>query len=290
MIYIEVSDRSGVKVKQSAMKMFVLRFLTSFIALFLLIGVGVFSYQMVMHFWEVPIETPIRSEIKEQEKEVITPVRLDDISKNLIYCIDDETGEIIKMTLEIYRCSEKKAYYITIPIRTQFTMSNSLYRRLVVISPAIPQVVKLSNITKYFNIETAYEYGCLWIEDLLKIDISFYTAIPEPLYQTMFTSSTSLNIEEQPLIPIEIFTESYMEYLKSLQTEEALGEYIEETYPKIQSNLSLYQKMFYLESYSGIHVSDITFELIEGMDKNSAYIIDDMKAKLQIAAYIAAEK
>lgn len=271
--------------KQRAVKMLLWRFLSSFLILSLLIGVGIISYQMVLHFWGITVEAPAAVPIIEhQEKIGITPVRIDDISKNLIYCIDEETGEIIKVTLEIFQCSEKKMTYITIPVRTQYTMSNSLYQKLIVVYPAIPQLLKLSNITKYFSDETVYEYGCLIIEDLLDTSISYYSTIPESLYQTMFVTTSTSGELEQSSIPMDVFSESYKELLKSLQTEEELRQFIQDTYPSIQSNLTLFGKMNYAESYCGTLMHSISFELLSGKDKNSAYIIDVAMAKQQIAA------
>src|SRR5690606_12571876 len=98
---------------------------------------------------------------KQQEDEPITKAVIEDISKNLIFHFNDETGEIHNILLEIFHLQEKRMRYITIPVRTQFTMSETLYRKLVMVHPTIPQVIRLSNITKYFDKDMVYDYGTL---------------------------------------------------------------------------------------------------------------------------------
>lgn len=280
--------------KKSAGKMFVSSFLKSFLIILVFASVGVLSYQTVMHYLKIP-DTKAALTTEKQEPVSITQTSIDDISKNLIYCVDDETGEINKILLEIFHCKNKKLYYITIPVRTQFTMTDSLYRKLVPVNPAIPQMIKLSGITKYFEMETVYDYGVLIVEDLLKIKISYYTAIPQSVYETMFITEKLIpdsaaqegtepeGTEPEETVPKEVFSEDYVIFLKSLKTAEDLSKYIEDIYPSVQSNLTLNEKMNYFDSYCNTPRSNIFFELISGVDHNSAYSIDTDYATQQIA-------
>ncbi|NLK27740.1 MAG: hypothetical protein GX306_05285 [Clostridiales bacterium] len=279
--------------KQSAVKLFVRAFMKSFFLVIILSSVGVLSYWSVMHFWDIPEAVSQKKEIIiKNEKKPITEAIIEDISKNLIFCYNEETGEITKILLEIFHCEEKKMQYITIPVRTQFTMSETFYQRMVLVHPTIPQVIRLSNIHKYFDLDTVYDYGVLILEDLLQLKFSYYTAIPQSIYETIFitegkTETTTENRGDLGISFKEVFSEEYKKFLRSMKTAEELREYIKEIYPSLRSNLSLYGKMNYLDSYCRTPLNKITFDIIQGTDKNSAYYIDVEMAKDQINQYIA---
>jgi hypothetical protein len=308
--------------KKSAGKQFVGSFIKSIIIVLILITVGASTYIVVTQF--LNISGPGAAEtFKEKEPESITEAKVEDISKNLIYCVDEKTGEINKILLEIYHCGNKKLTYLTIPVRTQFTMTNTLYRELVPINPAIPQIIKLSGITKYFDETSQYEYGVLLIEDLLKIKVSYYTIIGQSIYETMFVTEEikTVNEPEQEVknsdiqepdsqeeaereeadrdetqsetlatvprsVPREVFSEAYITFLQTLNTAEEISNYIEDSYSSLQSNLTVTQKMNYLDSYSQTPLENVSFEVISGADQNSAYILDKEKASLQITEYV----
>jgi hypothetical protein len=263
--------------------MFIRGFLQSFFIIVILLGAGILGFRLTKHFWELPEEEAVVAYQEQTVPESITVATIDDISKNLIYCYDEETNEIVKIVLEVFHCEDKKLTYITIPIRTQVTISDSLYRDLVLVQPAIPQVMQLSYMTKYLDTETVFDYGVLTIEDLLGIDISYYTAIPQTTYDMIFEEKTIIPSEStafgdsattKETIRVEVFREEYLEFLKTIQTEEELSTYIEEIYPSFQSNFLLSQKMNYLESYCLTPLNSIFFDIIKGNDFNSAYIID----------------
>ena len=285
--------------KKSAGKLLAIGFIKSLFVVLIMFGAGAGSYWAVMHFLDIPIAEPEeKGPLQQQKEEPITKAALDDVSKNLIFRVQEETGEINGILLEIFHCGEKRMQYITIPIRTQYTMSETLYRKLVLVRPTIPQIIKLSNITKYFDKDTVYDYGVLIMEDLLGIDISYYTVIPESIYTTIFEtheitednkkiSSEKLSQEKEAGISYEVFSDKYIKFLKSFQTAEDVYDYIAETYPHLQSNLPLNGKMNYLESYCKTPLSRVSFALINGVNKNNAYYIEAALAKQQIESYIA---
>lgn len=259
---------------KNAWRMFLSGLIKSLIFMFFLFGVGILSYKAVLHIFHIP-ESPLKvSPETAADSQDITTATVDDISKNLIFCVDQKNGEITKLLLEIFPCSQHKLYYITIPVQTQFTMSDSLYRELVLVDPAIPQVIKLSGITKYFPEDKVYEYGVLLIEDLLKLKLSFYTAMPDSVYHSIFVTEETK----------EIFTPEYDEFLKTLKTEKQVNDYLKTFYDTISSNLSVTDKLKYTESYLGLTLGDISFEPIAGNQTNSAYVIDAAKAEEQLSA------
>ncbi len=263
---------------KGAWRIFINGFVKSLIFIIILSGAGVLSYHAIGKFFHIP-EAAKGSLVPAIEKASITTASLEDISKNLIFCVDED-GSIEKLLLEVFHCENRVLCYFTLPVRTRITMSDSLYQDLVIVNPSTPQIMKLSGITKYFPEETAYEYGVLLIEDLLNIKISYYTVVPDSIHKTVFVTEERGKDAEAPR---EVFSEEYIEYVHTLQTEEDLKNYMEELYEAVRSNLTFSDKMNYLESYMKLTFRNITFELIAGENTNSAYIVDPDRAAKQLS-------
>ena len=103
--------------RRSTGKIFIIGFLKSLLFLVFFTAIMVFTYKAVMHFYGVPERNIIETISPISEKEPITQARIDDISKHLIFAVDEETGDINKLVLEIFNCEEHRLYYITIPIK-----------------------------------------------------------------------------------------------------------------------------------------------------------------------------
>lgn len=268
----------GDQVRNKTRGLFARKFVKSCIYILIFSSIGVISYSFVMNLWNVTKAQEISSvRSEETTNEPITVPSIDDISKNLIFVMNFDTGDLKHLLLEIFHCEDKRMEYVTIPIRTQITLSESLYQKLTLVHPAIPQVMKLSALTRYFDKDIIYDYSVLIIQEQLGIEISYYTAIPEDLYNSIFTSIDNT---------YSAFSNDYKEFIRTIKTAEELRDYIEETYPKLISNISLYEKMNYFESYLQTPLNKVTFNLINGNDKNSAYYIDSTLAKKQIDDYI----
>lgn len=277
--------------RKSAGKMFAIGFLKSLIFLVLFALIGIASYKTVIHFYGIEDTDTIEVIPSVKKEEVITEAKIDVVSKHLIYGVDDETGEITRLILEIYDCERLMLYYITIPIKTPLTLSDSLHRELVLIKPSIPQFLKLSAITGYLPKETVYDYGVLIIEELLGIQISYYTVVPQSIYETVFeTEIINHEVNGQPdpqnTYPRELFSEDFLGHLRTIETEGQLYSYIKELYSKIYSNLSFEDKLNYMESYLNTPGENIIFELIAGENSNSAYTIDKSLISRQLKSYI----
>lgn len=273
--------------KRSVGQRFVIGFFKSFLFMFFVFSIGILSYQSVMHYLHIPNELPESPAESIKEAKIITEATIDDISKNLIYSVDEKSGKLDKLLMEIFHCGNREMYYITIPLRTQFTMSDSLYKKLILVQPAIPQMIKLSNIKKYFPEETVYEYGVLLVEDLLDLKLSYYTVVPAKTYKTMFVTEKLVPGQEDGQeverdYPREIFSKKYDKSLRTLKTAEDVSNHIEELYLSVTSNLSLDGKMNYLDSYCRTPRSNIFFEVIAGEDNNSAYRVNEDLAIEQI--------
>lgn len=277
--------------RKSARKMFAIGFLKSLLFFILFAIVSITGYKLVMHFYGIGNADIIEAISPAQKKDTLTEARIDVISKHLIYSVDEETGDIKKLVLEIYNCERRMLYYITIPIKTQLTLSDSLHRELILIKPSIPGFLKLSAITGYLPKDIAYEYGVLMIEEQLNLQISYYTVVPQSIYEAVFETEsinqkTNRQQSTENTYPREMFSEDYLKHLHTIKTETQLREYIEELYTKIKSNLSFEAKLNYMESYLNTPGENISFEVIAGVDSNSAYTIDEIMVAKQLKAYI----
>lgn len=295
--------------KQNAKNMLIKGLLQSFFIVAILLGAGVLGYQTTMKLWMIDKADAIVANEATPTPVPITKASIDDISKNLIYCYDEENHEISKLVLEIFHCQNKQLTYITIPMSTQFTMSDTLYKKLILIHPSTPQMLRLSAMTKYIDTETVFDYGVLLVEDLLEIDISYYTVLPKELYDTIFseqsivagsdaksllageeldapdTSKDLADSGEQLVdtqVTAEVFTKDYMEFITTIKTAEELSTYIEDVYASLSSNLSVYDKMNYLESYCKTPLSKVTFDRLRGSEMNSGFVIDQNGVRLQL--------
>lgn len=277
--------------KKSAGKIFVRGFIRSLIFFIIFAAISVATYILLMHYFGVEDARVMETIPSVKRKTTITEAKIDDVSKQLIYCVDEETGDITKLLLEIFDCENTRLYYITIPIKTQLTLSDSLHSELVLIKPSIPGFLKLSAITGYLPKENVYDYGVLMIEELLDIQISYYTAVPKSIYDTVFETeiikqSASSEPGSENAFPREVFTEEFLEHLHTIKTETQLHNYIEGLYTKIKSNLSFEEKLNYMEGYLNTPGKNIVFELIAGEDSNSAYTIDKFLAAKQLRTYL----
>ncbi len=273
--------------KKSFGKMFLKGFLQSFFIVVILVLVGVLGYRATTHFLGAPQEDAIIAYQEETIPKQIIEAKVDLVSKNLIFCYDENTKEITKLVLEVFHSESGQLTYITVPLRTQLNISEPLYRKLTVVNPAMPQVLQFSVINQYLEGDAVFEYGTLMMEDLFGIDISYYTVISKATYDEIF-ESTYLKVDDKSQsngsmpLPIETFTKSYKKFLKSLKSKDALKAYIEEIYQELRSNLSLSDKLKYLNYYDEMSMNQIDFLLIKGQNKNSAYIIDVGPAAKQL--------
>lgn len=246
---------------------------------------GIISYKAAMMYFQPKQEdTAVTEQVKDTSDKTVASV--EGVSKNLIYCYDKDAKEITKIVLEILDSNDKKLNYVTIPVRTQLTLSNALHNKLMLDDPEIPQVLKLSTLTKYLSSKNAFQDEVKIVEELLGTDINYYTAIPVKTYDTIFREKNIKQKDGYDAVPEEVFTNTYRVYIQSLNSKEKLSNYLEEIYPKLTSDLPLNQKKDLLDSYSEIEMKDIKFALIQGMNLNNGYVIDEDSVSSQLAEYI----
>lgn len=265
--------------KKSVGQIFIRVFLQSFFIIVILIGVGVASYKLTTYYYKIT-EKEVSVADKDAVKDIVDDVKIDRVSKNLIYHVDSKTGEIKHLILEIFSMDTYNLDYITIPVNTEFAMSNELYQRIYANHSDVPQIVKISNMSEYFSKDTKYSYGALLIEDLLGVDISYYTILEDAIYNQIFTEdSLSQADTEKEAEQKQIFTDDFYDQIENLTDEALIIDYLESFYKKIESNLTIKNKLKYAASYVFVNKDYIHFYIIPGTAKESNFTVSIEEAK-----------
>lgn len=260
---IRMEETGDMKKKNSPLKMFMKGFFKSFFIIALLFLVGYGSYKLTMFYYKLE-GPPQNSKTNKLIRDIVSDATVDEISKNLIFSSDKVSGEVKGLVLEIVNTNTNNVDYITIPENTQITLNNEMYQRLCVINPEIPQIIKFSDLYKYFEEDYVYEYGVLILEDYLDIDISYYTGMEESYFNTIFENN------EDRLV----LTQEWKNTFFSAKSEDDMKDIIKGMYDKISSNLSMKKKEEYIPTYINVEPEFIYFYHINGEQKIEGYMID----------------
>lgn len=255
----------------------------------MLLSAGILGYRLTLQWWQPEkqeSENTLQGEIQAETENEVNPK---EPTTNIIFCYNKEAGKITRTVLEILNSKEQRMTYITIPMSTEIKLSDTLYRKMTLANPDMPQFFQLTAISSYFNMDNVFEYGTVIIKELIGIKINYYTAISQEEYEKMFYSKDQdkiTNMEQSEYADqqqkIEKFTATYIKELKKMKTEDDIQSYLEEIYPSLTSNLSLSDKLKYIESYKRITTKNITFELVPGKNTNLSFKLDlsAMKARM----------
>ena len=286
--------------KKNVIKMFFTSLLKSLLCIAIILGVGVASYKI-----SYTILSKGSSNVNidsDSLQDIMDEASTDEISKNLIYVSDDK-NKITHLMLEICNTKTCNMDYITIPVRTDYTIPSVMYRKLCQINQELPQVIRLSKLKQYFEDEDdAYGYGVLIFEKMLGIHISYYTAISQEIYnnhyveqkvKTAYKTKSSVNNTPAPdgttpesdttvktKIKISVLSEAYTNQLKDLGSDqEKIADYIKDQYERVTSNLTVYNKIGYLEAYQKMNVEFYHYWGIPGMYSENVFEVDTKAAK-----------
>lgn len=263
--------------KKNAVKFFFKSLLKSILVIMSILAVGFISYKVSYEYLSRQLEEG-KLDVQEKELEsILDQAKTDEISKNLIYVINDKQ-KITHMMLEICNTNTNNMDYITIPVNTDYTIPAKMYQKLCVVDEEIPQIVRLSMLRKYFadmKDSEAYGYAELIMEKLLKTDISYFTVITEDIYElhyqkqkmtTQYTkvqdssvqtaspdgSSKPQNYSASVTMKVTVLSDSFTNQLNDLAGDESkIMAYIKDQYGQdgVQSNLTVYNKIGYIEAY-----------------------------------------
>ena len=263
--------------RKNAVKFFFKSLLKSILVIMSILAVGFISYKVSYGYLSRQLEEG-KLDVQEKELEsILDQAKTDEISKNLIYVINDKQ-KITHMMLEICNTNTNNMDYITIPVNTDYTIPAKMYQKLCVVDEEIPQIVRLSMLRKYFadmKDSDAYGYAELIMEKILKTDISYFTVITEDIYElhyqeqkmtTQYTkvqdssvqtaspdgSSKPQNYSASVTMKVTVLSDSFTNQLYFLFVYESkIMVYIKDQYGKdgVQSNLTVYNKIGYIGAY-----------------------------------------
>lgn len=249
--------------KNSPFRMFIRGFIKSFFIVAILFLVGFGSYKLTMLYYEAA-EPPKNERVDELVNNITSNGVVEDVSKNLIFAVKPKTGEVTHLLLEVFNTYTYNMDYITIPAKTQFTLSNESYQKLCAQNPDIPQIIRLSDLYKYFDGNSTYEYGVFILEDLLDVKVSYYTQMEESYFSKIFSE----NKEKAAFSP------EMLSNIANLTTEEEIKTYVKEFCDNISSNLSTKEKLKYVTPYGKVSLESVYFHAIVGKSTNSGYNLD----------------
>ncbi len=122
------------------------------------------------------------------------------------------------------------------------------------------------------------EYGMLIVDDLLGIDISYYTVVDQKAFRTAFKKKTyrevtqdGENVQVQN-VACWIYKDHYKKKLKNLQSEEkTIKDYLEVLYENGKSNLHLSAKKQYAGDYMQWEIDNTYFHILPGVSSETVY-------------------
>ncbi len=296
--------RKGTNMKKKNVFMYFLRSLMkSLLVIAAVLLVGFTSYKVSYHFLSANLSDDNVTE-KEIEK-ILDEAKTDDISKNLIYVCDDKQ-RISHMMLEICNTKTNNMDYITIPVKTDYTIPTKMYQKLCSVDEEIPQIVRLAKLRSYFpdfEDEKAFGYAELIIEKMLGVDISYFTVITDEIYASHYTeveAATSYNVVTSTsssedatdstdksaqmtgavIMKVATASDAYKSQLKDLGSDETkIVDFIKDQYERVTSNLTVYNKIGYLECYEKMNTDYFHYWGIPGEFKGTIFAVDENSTK-----------
>lgn len=205
-------------------------FLKTMGIIILLLAVGVASYFLTMLFYK----TTEREERSTQYEHVID-VSVGSESSNLIYSVEEDTRLVKAVVLELFDKETGNLDYVTIPNKTQISLSNEKYKEYMEVSSQIPQIPTLRDINEYFTGDVAYEYGILLLQEELNVEIGYFTALDSEEFNKRFEK------KEGAFTP----REEYLDTISQYKDEAAMKDFIEKEWDVLISDITLSQKQQY---------------------------------------------
>lgn len=302
---------------KSILKIFGINLLKSLLSICLLIAVGCVSYLISYHFLSKQAAQQKKQVEQDTLEEIKHEAQVDEISKNLIYVSDDK-NKITHMILEICNTKTNNMDYVTIPTKTDYTIPTTMYRKLCTINDEIPQIIRLSRMKQYFeNEDDAYGYGLLIVQKMLGTKLSYYTVLSTENYQSFCQEvkvkvsykktedpavSPSPSPSPSPTVDLEtgempkpkkastnakikmnisIASTEFTTKLNDIKgNQEKIAEYIQSLYDIINSNLTVYNKLGYLDCYEKMDVALFHYWGIPGeYNTDKVFEVDTKAAK-----------
>lgn len=220
--------------KKGMFQIFLKTFFKALGIIVMLLAIGIASYFLTMLFHK----TTERVERSTKYKHVID-VNPSSESSNLIYSVNPDTKEVKAVVLELFDKETGNLDYITIPNKTQIELSSQEYQTYLEASELLPQIVTLKDINEYFAGDVAYEYGILFLQSELDVEIGYFTAMETTEFNKRFVK------KDNAFVP----RDEYLDTVAENKDVKAMEEFIENEWDVIISDITLSQKKQYAEAF-----------------------------------------
>lgn len=265
----DVAGRCGMGISmknRSVAQIILINFFKTIGIILLLLGVGVLSYYLTMLF----LKQTARTERSTQYEHVVD-INTGNESSNLIYSYNEKNGKVEAMVLELFDSNTKNMTYVTIPADTQITISASKYKELLQTAGKLPQVIKMSDLYKYFSGDVKYEYGIMILQEELKADIGYFTAMKAADFNQYFEKEKAKKLIYRP-------AKKLLDAASQCKDEEDMNDFIDEKWDTLISNITLSQKQHYAKDLVHVERSLIRTYRIRGSKGSEAFKIDKEKS------------
>lgn len=265
------------------------------LGLFLIIvGVGVGSYYVSLNYLKKDI-TSDEDLSKAELEDMISQATVDKVARNLVYVVND-SGRVVDLYIIVCNTEVNNIDYITIPVQTVYTIPSSMYQKLTQVSDQVPQIVKVAKLYKCFqNTEDPYGYATLVVQRMLGQKMSYYTVISQDKFKSRFfknkvkvkytpptaaagptqspgvPTDVSSHADKVPdKVPLILCKQEYLDQLESYgDDQQKIADYIKDDYKTLTSNLTVYSKIGYVETFAKIDPENFHYWVIPGQFVNA---------------------
>ena len=264
------------KKKKSPFALFVHRFIVATFWMIVMILLGTASYKLTIAYYD-----RTGGPKTERMLEIVNEYFEDEevkgqISKNLILS-QNAKGEIKHIVLEIFNPTTGNMDYVTIPRDTQFAISNELYQKLCKAGSDAPQIIRLEDADQYFSEKVLYGYMVILLEDMLDMDIGYYTVVSKKRFEEVFTEG--LTEEGQRIYRI---SQNFLHETSELKDVENLESFLRKEAKDYKSSLSLQGKYKYVSDYLEITEECIYAHVLCGIKKADYFEVNIEEARMML--------
>ena len=267
-------------------KVFFKTFLITVISMLVISFISIGTYTLIIKGFAV--EDDNKDGFAGKEVSMISDVRLGSSYLNLIYSADEDNKKIEDVAIEVFNSKTGNVDIITIPAGTEYTMSDALYKRLSAVSPQMPQVIKLANVLDYFQLPEAYQYGQLIVEDMLGVEISFYTKITNTVFEDFLTSEQrdiySPDGKKYTFSVLCMSSKLKNDIVAAEIDEDSITSFLTKMSSKVSSNLTNSNRLSYKDAYLKVALDKVYYWHAIGTasEDGKAFAIDATQTKVLI--------
>ncbi len=219
------------------------------------------------------------SAIAEELKNYNINKSVDTIPVSAIYAVNRDNSAIEHIVLEVMNCETRRLTYISIPCSSRLTISDDLYRELTAQVPQFPQIVTLAEGCHYYDDISGIAAIDRIISEITGIKLSSSLALPTDIFESVFLAQES----KEGLTTG--FALPFIEELAGSRGGSVYDMLTELSTEAYSTNISLQDKLLYLETYDSIFPGDVAFITAPGNLGVSSFEIDS--EALRIILYSA---